>query len=286
MAAVELRCDHVSTTGRTVLSHPSTVSVPARRGTAAAATHRDCSRRTHPGLDSPPPRRAPWHRPTGRAAAWRRLLGTSGRGRSTRGSRGPGRLRPSGAAAGPPAARAPRAPAADPWGPEPCLAAGGSARPRHRTQPSRLGLEGVFFINQPRPSKTKLLEKHHKTSKNTSIHFANADVWLQFGCFECDDWNHVPALPSWTYRKLAWQWSMGEWQKQRFDQHSTACTGKEAKIDPSPTSSVKQVQKTTPRSLYSVSISWPSDTLWVPRSSFKQIPVLPQHMSLPRIPRS
>ena len=53
-------------------------------------------------------------------------------------------------------------------------------------------------------------------------------------------------------------------------QHSTACNGKEAKINRNPTSSAKQIQKTTPRSLYSVSISWPSDTLWVPKSSFKQ----------------
>ena len=28
---------------------------------------------------------------------------------------------------------------------------------------------------------------------------------LQLGCFECDDWNHVPALPSWNNRNLTWR---------------------------------------------------------------------------------
>ena len=128
---------------------PLNGTVPARRGTAAAATRRAApctSRSTPPGLAAPPPRRAPWHRPTGRAAAWRGVLGTSRRAATTRSTRSTGRLRPSGVAAGLPAARAPWAPAADPSGHGPSLAAAGPARTRLRTQRSRLGLGGVFAL--------------------------------------------------------------------------------------------------------------------------------------------
>ena len=174
MAAVELRCDHVSTTDGTVLSHPSTVpTVRARRGTAAAATGRAllCTRGTPPGMDTPPPRRAPWRGRRGRAAAWRGVLGTSRRARATLRTRSAGRIGPSGAAAGRPAARAPWAPAADPSS-GPSLAAGFSARLRHCSQPSRLGLEGVFsffLVSLGDHSKTKLKPKKENNLNKTSI---------------------------------------------------------------------------------------------------------------------
>ena len=133
---------------RTVLSHPFNGTLPARRGTAAAATRRApcCTSRAPPGLAAPSPRRAPWRRLTGRAAACPAALGNAGRGSTTYSSCCPGRFCAPGAAAGPRAARAPWPPAADPSGRSPSLAAaaGSTARTRHRTQPSRLGLNKAF----------------------------------------------------------------------------------------------------------------------------------------------
>ena len=135
-------------------SHPLKHPPPAKRGTAAAATRRAaCSSRTHPGFSPPPPRRAPWRRRRGRAAVRHALPGTSCRAATTRGSRRTGRFRSPRAAAGPRAARAPRAPAADPsGGPGLVSPAGGSARPRLPSQPSRLGLvvgtvDSRFFVS-------------------------------------------------------------------------------------------------------------------------------------------
>ena len=102
---------------------PLNGTVPARRGTAAAARHRaPCTRRAPPGMSPPSPRRAPWRGRRGRAAVQCGVLRTSGRGGATRSSRGAGRFRPSGVAAGLPAAPAPWAPAADLSGGEPCSA--------------------------------------------------------------------------------------------------------------------------------------------------------------------
>ena len=124
---------------------PLKAPVPARRGTAVAATRRavSCtSRCSSPGLAAPSPRRAPSPGRRGRAAARRGVRRTSRRGGTTRSSRSTGRVRPPGAAAGRPAPRAPPAPAADRWGAR--LAAGSAAPPRLGTQPSHLRLEAFF----------------------------------------------------------------------------------------------------------------------------------------------
>ena len=139
-------CEH---DGPDRLVPPLNGTIPARRGTAAAATRRAllCTSRTaSPGLDPPLPRRSPSRRPTGRAAAWQGVLRTSRRACATLRSPSSGRVGPSGAAAWLPAARAPRAPAADPSsGPSLAASAVPSARTRHRPQRPCLGLDVAFF---------------------------------------------------------------------------------------------------------------------------------------------
>ena len=160
---IEMRpCEH----DRTVLSHPLNGTVPARRGTAAAATRRapSCTSLPSPCLAPPSARRAPSHRPTGRAAAWRGVRGTSGRASTTHRSRSTGRWRVSGAAAGRPAARAPWAPVADPSS-GPSLAAAGPAPSRLGTQPARLGLASLALRLVCKSSKTKLKPKKENKDK-------------------------------------------------------------------------------------------------------------------------
>ena len=114
--------------------------------------------------------------------------------------------------------------------------------PRRMTQPQRMSDTsrwfqvgaffpkdslGVFVVNLLSSSDFKHIDffksilhiSNHLIFKDQTTkrkqHQQNIDslatpTWLQFGSFECTDWNHFPALSSWNDRKLAWrngQWS-------------------------------------------------------------------------------